>query len=194
MKAVLEAAHFHNEEAAFKYVEALIWPAGPVCPHCGETGRVGVLAGATTRFGLKKCYACRKPFTVRVGTVFEHSHAPLRKWLQAIHLIASSKKGISSNQLSRTLGVTLRTAWHMSHRIREAMAAGGLVAFGAGGGAVEADEMFTGNNPERPPEDGKRVNTSNKNIVLTVVDRDTGQAKSELMDSLTGPEVTVTLT
>src|SRR5258708_36902893 len=97
MASVLSAAHFHNEEAAYAYVEARLWPHGPVCPHCGASKEhVGRLEGKTTRAGLRKCYACRKPFTVKIGTIFEASHAPLRIWLQAIHLICSRKKGIST--------------------------------------------------------------------------------------------------
>src|SRR3954468_641225 len=117
MVAVLEALHFQNEEAAFAYVEAIMWPKGPVCPHCEATSeKIGRLQGATTRIGLRKCYACRKPFTVRIGTIFEDSHAPLRYWLQAIHLICASKKGISTRQLQRMLGCSMKTAWFMGHR------------------------------------------------------------------------------
>ncbi len=117
--SVLDAKHFHDEQAAYAYLEARLWPNGPVCPHCGGFDRIGKLAGKSTRVGVYKCYQCRKPFRVTVGTVFESSHVPLRLWLQCVHLMASSKKGISSNQLHRTLGVTLKTAWFMSHRVRE---------------------------------------------------------------------------
>jgi transposase-like protein len=116
--SALTAPHFHDEEAAFEFVEARIWPNGRVCPHCGTVDRSGKLQGKSTRLGTYKCYACRKPFTVKVGTIFEASHVKLHIWLQAIFLIASSKKGISANQLHRTLGVTLKTAWFMGHRIR----------------------------------------------------------------------------
>lgn len=105
--------------------------------------RVGKLQGKSTRVGVWKCYQCRKPFTVKIGTIFEASHVPMHIWLQAIYLIAGSKKGMSSSQLHRTLGVTLKTAWFMSHRIREAMrSTGGL--FGQGGGIVEIDETLSG--------------------------------------------------
>ena len=121
--SVLSAPHFHNEEAAFAYVEARLWPNGPVCPHCGAASeKIGRLSGKTTRPGLRKCYACRKPFTVRIRTIFEASHCPLRLWLQAIYLMWSSKKGISTRQLQRTLGVGMKTAWFLGHRIRHAMA------------------------------------------------------------------------
>src|SRR5436190_2032431 len=120
-KSIFSAKHFNDEAAAFAYVEARVWPNGRVCPHCGVVDKSGPLQGKTTRIGLYKCYACRKPFTVKIGTIFEDSHAPLHLWMQAMYLLCSSKKGISTNQLRRTLGVHMKTAWHMSHRIRLAM-------------------------------------------------------------------------
>ena len=125
MKSVLSDKHFHNEEAAYAFVEARLWPNGPICPHCGGVERISKMGGNSTRIGTYKCYQCRKPFTVKVGTIFEASHVPMRHWLQAIFLMSSSKKGISSHQLHRTLGCTLKTAWFISHRIREAMRATG---------------------------------------------------------------------
>lgn len=123
MASVLSAPHFHNEEAAYEYVEARLWPRGPVCHHCGAVEpHVGKLAGKTTRVGLYKCYACRKPFTVKMGTVMESSHVPMRVWLQVMYLMNSSKKGVSTRQLQRTLGCGMKTAWFLSMRIREAMA------------------------------------------------------------------------
>lgn len=144
MSSVLNEARFQNEEAAFAYVEAHVWPNGRVCPHCGVVDNSGALKGATNRVGLYKCYSCRKPFTVKVGTIFESSHVALRLWLQAMHLVCSSKKGISANQLHRTLGVTLKTAWFMGHRIREAMRDGSLAPMGGAGGIVEIDEAYIG--------------------------------------------------
>src|ERR1700694_707149 len=143
-KSLLDEEHFHNETAAYAYLEARLWPNGPICPHCGGIDRVGKLKGKSTRIGVYKCYQCRKPFRATVGTVFEASHIPLRLWLQAIHLMSSSKKGISSNQLHRTLGVTLKTAWFMSHRIREAMRDGKLDLLGGAGNIVEVDETYYG--------------------------------------------------
>ena len=119
-KSILEAEAFHDETAAYAWVEARVWPEGPICPHCGGVDRISKMKGKSTRIGVWKCYQCRKPFTVKIGTVFEASHVPMHLWLQAMYLLCSSKKGISSNQLHRTLGVTLKTAWFMSHRIREA--------------------------------------------------------------------------
>ncbi len=151
MPSILSAPHFHDEAAAYTHVEARVWPDGRVCPHCGVADRSGSLNGKSNRIGLYKCYACRKPFSVKVGTVMESSHIALHVWLQAMHLMASSKKGISANQLHRTLGITLKSAWFLSHRIREAMSQG-YVRSGPLGGAdkiVEADETFIGPDPSR---------------------------------------------
>jgi transposase-like protein len=144
-KSIFAAPHFNDEQAAYDYVEARIWANGRVCPKCGVVDRSGRLSGKTDRPGLYKCYACRKKFTVKMGTVFEDSHILMRDWLTAIHLICSSKKGVSSNQLHRTLGITLKSAWFMSHRIREAMRIGALAhPMGSDGGIVEIDETFIG--------------------------------------------------
>ncbi len=175
MVSALSAPHFHNEEAAFAYVEARVWPEGPVCPHCGGLERIGKMGGKSTRLGLYKCYQCRKPFTVRIGTIFESSHVALHIWLQAMYLIAGSKKGISSNQLHRTLGVTLKTAWFMSHRIREAMKDDSIGNFGAGGGTVEADETFLGRDPDAVKT---RHPYRHLNKVVALVDRATGRSAS----------------
>jgi transposase-like protein len=185
--SALSAPHFHNEEAAYAYVEARIWPEGPVCPHCGGVERIGKMGGASTRIGTYKCYQCRKPFTVKIGTIFEASHVSMRLWLQAIYLIASSKKGFSSNQLHRTLGVTLKTAWFMSHRIREAMRSGDLSPFGAKGGMVEVDETFIGRNPDAPVS---KFTLRHMNAVVTLIDRDSGRARSMVVDNLTTAAVT----
>src|SRR5215217_8201314 len=147
----LSAAHFQNEQAAYEHVEAMLWPNGAICPHCGGVGRAYTLTGKTTRIGLRKCGHCRKQFTVKVGTVFEDSHVPLTKWLQALHLLCSSKKGISSHQLFRILGVSLKTAWFMSHRVREAMRDGSLGPLGGGSGTVEADETYCGEQDNPTP-------------------------------------------
>ena len=140
--SVLNAPHFANEADAYAWVEARVWPDGPICPHCGGFDRIKKLNGKSTRIGVHKCYACRKPFTVKVGTVFEVEPRQMHIWLQAMYLLCASKKGMSSNQLHRTLGVTLKTAWFMSHRIREAMRSGELAPMGGRGGIVEADETY----------------------------------------------------
>lgn len=112
---------FHNKDKAREHLESLRWPTGAVCPHCGGDQKIYAIKGKAARPGLYKCGGCRKQFTVTVGTVFEGSKIPLNKWLMAVHLMCASKKGISSHQLHRMLGVTYKTAWFMSHRIREAM-------------------------------------------------------------------------
>ncbi|HAY05563.1 MAG TPA: IS1595 family transposase [Hyphomonas sp.] len=176
----LNSPHFHDEEAAYAFVESRVWADGRVCPHCGVVGKSGKLGGESTRIGVYKCYACRKPFTVKIGTIFHDSKVKLHLWLQAIFLIASSKKGISANQLHRTLGVTLKTAWFMGHRIREAMRTGGLAPMGGGGGDVEVDETFFGTEPGAE----KRSSYHHKMKVLSLVDRETKQARSVVVDTL----------
>jgi transposase-like protein len=175
--SVLDAKHFHDEEAAYAYLEARVWPNGPICPHCGGVERIGKMGGKSTRIGVYKCYQCRKPFRVTVGTVFESSHVPLRLWLQAVHLLASSKKGISSNQLHRTLGVTLKTAWFMSHRIREVMRVLGVKPMGGSGLTVEIDETLMGRQEGSPPPKGWGYGSKWRNVVLTLVERG-GSARS----------------
>jgi transposase-like protein len=166
-KPILAAEHFRNEEAAFAFLEARIWPDGkPICPKCGVVDQAKRLNGKTTRMGLWKCYACMKPFTVKVGTVFESSHVPLHIWLQTVHLIASSKKGISTHQIHRTMGVTLKTAWFMTMRIREAMKATGFEPLGGPWRVVESDETYIGRKAEsrafEPP--------ARKQAVVTLVE------------------------
>jgi transposase-like protein len=177
--SVLSAPHFHNEEAAYAYVEARLWPEGPVCPHCGGVERVGKMGGASTRIGTYKCYQCRKPFTVKVGTVFEASHVPLRHWLQAMFLMASSKKGVSANQLHRTLGCTLKTGWFIAHRLREAMRSDGLAPFGSDGGMVEVDETYIG---VREGMTKAKKGGAHKMQVLSLVERNTKQSRSFVID------------
>jgi len=144
------------------------------------------MGGKSTRIGAYKCYECRKPFTVKIGTIFEASHVPMNVWLQAMYLIAGSKKGISSNQLHRILGVTLKTAWFMSHRIREAMRSDAFEPFGSGGGIVEADETFIGREPNVPVGRGYK----HKMKVLSLLDRNTGRKRSMVIDGVTIADVT----
>jgi transposase-like protein len=143
-KSIFSAPQFNDEAAAYAYVEARLWATGRVCPHCGVVGESGALKGKTNRIGLYKCYACRKPFTVKVGTIFEDSHIAMRDWLAAIHLVCSSKKGISATQLHRTLGITLKSAWFLGMRIREAMGGEGSGLLGGEGGTIEIDETYVG--------------------------------------------------
>ena len=174
--SILSKPYFHNEEAAYEFVEAHIWPRGAVCPHCGGTERNKKMGGESTRVGTYKCYDCRKPFTVKIGTIFEASHIPMRIWLQAIFLIASSKKGMSSNQLHRTLGITLKSAWFLSHRIREAMASSPDGLLGQGGGTVEADETYWGTSPRSKRaieinKAGGKVSGNDKQKIISLVER-----------------------
>ena len=186
----LSSPHFHDEAAAYEWVEARIWPEGPVCPHCGCMGRIGAMKGKSTRIGAYKCYDCRKPFTVKVGTIFEASHVAMNVWLQAIYLMASSKKGISTHQLHRTLGVALLTAWFMSHRIREAMRDGDLAPFGVDGGAVEVDETFIGNDRTiKPKGEKKGRGYHHKHKILALVDRESGRARTMVIDSLAAKDI-----
>ena len=176
--SVLSDKHFHDEAAAYKFVEARVWPQGPVCPHCGGYDRISKMLGKSTRIGVYKCYQCRKPFTVKVKTVFESSHIKLHIWLQAMFLMASSKKGISSNQLARTLGVTLKSAWFLSHRLRTAMQTVGLEPMGGEGQTVEVDETYWGKVENVPPR-----GTAHKQTILSLVNRDTGEARSFHIES-----------
>lgn len=179
--SLLSQKHLQDEEAAYAWVEAHVWPDGPVCPHCQEKARVSKMQGKSTRFGLYKCYACRKQFRVTVGTIFEKSHVPLHLWLQAFYLIVGSKKGISSNQLHRTLGVTLKTAWFMSHRIREAMRCGSLMPpMGGAGEVIEADETYIGQKSLYKAFKNPR-GYQHKLCVLTLVNR-SGEARSFHID------------
>src|SRR5262249_47464927 len=178
-KSVLDAKCFHDEASAYAWVEARVWPEGPICPHCGGTDRISKMGGKSTRIGTYKCYQCRKPFTVKVGTVFEASHVPMRLWLQAMFLMASSKKGVSSNQLHRTLGVTLKTAWFMSHRIREAMRSGVLEPMGGAGKVVEVDETYYGQASDPEPSKQRKgrpyrykfKGPKGKRAILSLVER-----------------------
>src|SRR5947208_6669985 len=165
-KSLLDAKAIHDEATAYAWVEARLWPEGPVCPHCGGVDRISKMKGKATRAGLYKCYQCRKQFTVKVGTVFEDSHVPMRLWLQAVYLLCSSKKGISSNQLHRTLGVTLKTAWFMSHRIREAMRVVGVEPMGGAGEIVEIDETWSGRIEGQPLSHKAGSPSSCRNTVL----------------------------
>jgi transposase-like protein len=190
--SILSSQHFHDEAAAFAELEAILWPEGPVCPHCGGVDRIYALNGVRSkpskkhpegveRHGLKKCGQCKKQFTARVGTIFEDSHAPLHKWFQAIHLMCSSKKGISSHQLHRILEVQYNTAWFMSHRIREAMRSGPLAPpMGGNGQVIEADETYIGQKSLYKAFKNPR-GYQHKLCVLTLVNR-SGEARSFHID------------
>src|ERR1700723_3829129 len=171
-KSLFAEPHFKNAEAARAMLESILWPEGPVCPHCGVVGH----SYATKRAGVFRCAEkeCRKDFTVTMKTVMERSKIALHKWLQAFHLMTSSKKGVSAHQLHRTLSIGYEAAWFMAHRIREAMRLGGLSPMGSGGGTVEADETFIG---RLDGQNKRKAGFAHKNIVLTLVERG-GTARS----------------
>jgi transposase-like protein len=183
--SVLSRPYFHDEQAAFDFVEAILWPQGPVCPHCGGTDKTTAIKPnpeKRVRFGLKRCGQCKGQFTVRMGTIFEESKLPMVKWLQAIFLMCSSKKGVSSHQLHRTLEITYKTAWFLTHRIREATRDGELSAFGMGGATVEVDETFIGNDPDAQPSKKGTRGVQQMMKVVSLVERDSGRARSVVID------------
>lgn len=163
---IFSEPHFHDDEAARKFLEGILWPHGPTCPHCGVIGH----SYETKRAGVFRCAEkeCRKDFTVTMKTVMERSHIALHKWLQGFHIMTASKKGVSAHQLHRTLGITYRSAWFMAHRIREAMRAGGLAPMGGAGGIVEVDETYIGKREGFTKVQG---GSKHKNTVLTLVER-----------------------
>jgi transposase-like protein len=182
--SILSKPYFHDEEAAHTFLEGILWPLHkPICPNCGgfdQAYKIAANPAKKVRVGLWKCGHCRKQFTIKVATVFEGAHIPLHKCLQATYLLASSKKGISSNQLARTLEITVKSAWFLSHRIREAMRDSGVAPIGGPGNIVEVDETFLGRDPAKP----KRRGTAHKYKVLSLVDRATGKARSMVIDDL----------
>lgn len=177
---------YNDEEAARKHFEAIRWPNGPVCPHCGVVGNAVELKGEATRPGLYKCRECRKQFTATIGTVYERSHIPLHKWLLATHLLCSSKKGMSAHQLFRMLGFgSYRTAWFMAHRIREAMIDLDPAPLGGDGKTVEADETYIGRKEGRKKA---KAGYGHKRVVVSLVERG-GKARSFHVDNARVEEV-----
>ena len=170
---------FTDLEAARKHFEAIRWPHGPVCPHCGTVNEATQVKGKSHRPGMYQCNACREPFTVTVGTVMEKSKIPLTKWALGFHLMASSKKGISAHQMHRTLGVTYKTAWFMAHRIREAMMPVNPSPMGGPDKTIESDETFIGRKEGRKLKRG----TAHKMAVLSLVERG-GKVRSFKIDNV----------
>lgn len=176
---------YNNADAAREHLELILWPEGPVCPHCGGVEKIKKLEGKSTRPGVYKCNDCRKPFTVTVGTIFERSKIPLNKWVLAAHLMGASKKGISAHQLSRMLGFdkTYKTAWFMAMRLREAMKPkAGAGPLGSGGGIVEADETFWGN---RKGVQQMAGGVTHKMKIVSLVERG-GEKRSVVVPNVTG--------
>ena len=175
---------FTDETKAREHLEAIRWPDGPVCPHCGSVDKVYRLNGKSHRPGLIHCNECDGSFTVTTGSVMESSHVPLNKWVLAYRLMAGSKKGISAHQLHRTIGVTYKTAWFMAHRIRESMKPLDDQPMGGGGKIVEADETFIGQKKGFK----KRAGVGHKMAVMSLVERG-GAVRSTVLDSVTRSDV-----
>ena len=170
MTADLQNPIFNDENKAREALEAVRWPNGPICPHCGSYENIAKVEGTkrSHRPGLYYCNGCKGQFTVTVGSVFERSKIPLTKWWLAVYMMSSSKKGVSAHQLFRSLGLgSYRTAWFMAHRIREAMRTGALAPMGGAGGVVEADETYIGR------KEGRKVSrgVGHKRAVLSLVER-----------------------
>lgn len=186
--SLLSRPYFHDEEKAFAYLESVLWPDGAVCPRCGGLDRITKVKANPAkriRLGLWRCGDCKRQFTVKVGTVFEHARLPLNKALQAVFLITSSKKGISAHQLHRVLEVTYKTAWFLAHRVREAMREGFLAPLGLQGGAVEVDETYIGRKKGMPV----RGAYHHKMAVLGLVDRDSGRCRMFHVDKASGSNI-----
>jgi len=184
---------FHDEEAAREHLEAIRWPNGPFCPHCGSVSGITRLQGKSHRAGLHQCNACRGHFTVTNGSVMERSHIPLAKWVLGFHLMAASKKGVSAHQLHRMLEVTYKTAWFMAHRIREAMREEHPIPLGGDGKIVEADEAYHGkretprvrNKYASPPTKRGKGGGAEKRPIVALVERG-GEVRAVHMNHVTG--------
>jgi len=189
------AKHFSDEGAAYELLERIRWPDGPICPHCGVIDHAYYLAPLSgvrvTRTGkvsyrrVWKCADCRQQFSVLVGTIFEDSHLPLSKWLLAIHLLCAGKNGVSALELSRTLGIAYKSAWHMAHRIRYAMTQPALAAKLQG--TVESDETYIGGKRKgfATRQEAALHRMDNKTPVHTLVERG-GEARSRVLQAVTG--------
>jgi transposase-like protein len=166
---------FQDAEAAREFLESLLWPDGPICPHCGLIGCSNQLHGKAHRAGVYKCKGCEKQYTVTVGTVFERSHIPRNKWMLMLHLMVCSKKGISAHQIHRMLGLTYKTAWFACHRLREAMRPLNAAMLGGENKVVEADETYIGGkeaNKHKSKRTPGRQGGAGKEIAVALVERD----------------------
>jgi transposase-like protein len=177
---------FHDADKAREWLEARLWASGPICPHCGVVDQATALKGKSHRPGLYQCNACRSPFSVTVGTLYERSHVPLNKWLGATHLMMASKKGMSALQISRMIGVTYKTAWFMCHRIRESLREHNPAPLGGEGMTVEADETYVGGkekNKHKAKRDAQHIGGVGKEMVFSLVERG-GRVRSQHMTDI----------
>ena len=175
----LNHAIFTDAKKARSWLEALVWAGGRSCGYCGTLEASSPIKG---RDGYYQCKACRKQFTVMVGTVFERSHIPLNKWLQAAFILAASKKGMSAHQMSRMLGITYKSTWFMCHRLRAAMKAGNLPPLGGKGAKIEMDETYIGHKKGYTKARG----VGHKMAVVSLVERG-GKVRSFNVDRANGP-------
>jgi len=184
MSAILQNPIFTDNDKAREWLEARIWAKGRICPHCGTIDQSSLMHGKAHRSGLYQCNDCREQFTVTVGTVFERSKIPLSKWLAALFLMVSSKKGVSAHQVHRMLGISYKSTWFMMHRLREAMRSGDLAPMGGAGSIVEIDETYIGKKEGAV----KKRGTGHKNAVLTLIERG-GPARSFHVERTTKEEI-----
>src|SRR5665213_314141 len=174
---------FQDVDKAREWLEARLWKDGPVCPKCGVINEATLMKGKSTRPGLYQCNACREPFTVTVGTLYERSKVPLNKWLAATHLMMASKKGISALQIGRMLGLSKKTAWFLCHRIRESLRETEPSLLGGEGMTVEADETYVGGkekNKHRSKRNADHIGGVGKELVFSLVERQ-GRVRSHHM-------------
>lgn len=179
-KGILSNPIFHDETKAREWLEARIWKNGRVCPHCGVVDQSTLMQGKSHRPGLYQCNACREPFTVTVGTLYERSKIPLHKWLAATQLLMSSKKGMSALQIGRMLGISPKSSWFLMHRIRESLRGTNLEPIGGEGKTIEADTTFVGGkerNKHRSQRDKAHIGGVGKEAVFSLVERG-GQVRS----------------
>jgi transposase-like protein len=185
MHSNLQNPIFQDDDKAREWLEARVWPTGPICPHCGVTSEyVTKLVGKAHRPGVYQCNECREQFTVTVKTVFERSKIPLTKWLAALFLLTASKKGVSAHQIHRSLGISYKSAWFMMHRLREALRSGGLAPMGGEGRVVEIDETVFGKVEGAPKETYSGWGQQWRNTVLSLVERG-GSVRSFHVDGTT---------
>ena len=190
-KALFQNEIFQSEDKARKALEAVRWPDGPYCPHCGNShqDKIAKIEGTkrSHRPGLFYCNECKGQFTVTVGTVFERSKVPLTKWWMAAHMMNSAKNGVSAHEIHRTVGVTYKTAWFMMHRLREAMTDLASAPMGGEGGQVQTDETYYGNTSKRSKS--YRKSLKRKEAILAIVDPVKGEARAFHMPLGVGADV-----